>query len=141
MDPISAITSSTTSSSATSGVGGLDSDAFLQLLVAQLRFQNPMEPTDGTALMQQTAQFTTVETLQAIAETQEALMGFQQVTLALGLVGQKVFAVDETGGQVEGIVDGMRFTTDGPILEIGDVEVPLANVLSVETPPEIEPEP
>ena len=47
-----------------------------------------MEPTDGTAMMQQTAQFTTVETLQAIAETQEQLMGFQQVTLALSYVSR-----------------------------------------------------
>ena len=135
MDPISAVSSGAPAQA--TGVGGLDSDAFLQLLVAQLRFQNPMEPTDGTALMQQTAQFTTVETLQAIADAQEQLMGFQQVSLALGLVGQKVYAVDATGGQIEGIVDGMRFTTEGPVLEIGDAEVPLANVLSVETPPEL----
>ena len=136
MDPITAITNTATPSS-TTGVGGLDSDAFLQLLVAQLRYQNPMEPTDGTALMQQTAQFTTVETLQAIAAAQEQLMGFQQVSLALGLVGQKVYAAAADGTQIEGIVDGMRFTTDGPMLEIGDIEVPLANVISVETPPEL----
>ncbi len=127
-------TASTQSGSLT-GIGGLGSDAFLRLLVAQLRYQNPMDPADGTQMLQQTAQFTTVETLQSLAETQERLAGFQQVTLALSVVGEEVFAVDGAGQPVAGTVDGLRFTADGPLLQISGTEVPLANVLSVATPP------
>ncbi len=119
------------------GLGGLGSEAFLRLLVAQLRYQNPMDPADGTEMLQQTAQFSTVETLHALAETQERLAGFQQVTLALGVVDKLVFAVDAGGQAVSGTVSGLRFTIDGPMLQIGDTEVPLANVLSVSTPPEL----
>ncbi len=122
------------------GLGGLGSEAFLKLLVAQLRYQNPMDPADGTEMLQQTAQFSTVETLHALAETQERLAGFQQVTLALGVVDKTVFAVDANGQAVSGTVSGLRFTADGPLLQIGDTEVPLANVLSVSTPPVL-PEP
>jgi flagellar basal-body rod modification protein FlgD len=36
-------------------------DVFLQLLVAQLKNQDPQQPTDGTAFVTQLAQFTTLQ--------------------------------------------------------------------------------
>lgn len=121
---------------ATSGLGGLGTDAFLKLLVAQLRYQNPMDPSDGTAMLQQTAQFTTVETLRSLAEAQQQLMGFSQLSLAVGLMGKQVMAVGPDGAPVEGSVDGIGFGSDGPVLTIREVEVPLANVLEIK-PPEV----
>jgi len=44
-----------------------DKDTFLKLLVAQLKYQNPMEPVDSSQFMAQTAQFTMVEKLEAMA--------------------------------------------------------------------------
>lgn len=121
--------------SASSSLGQLDSDAFLKLLVAQMKYQNPLQPTDASAMLQQTAQFTTVETLQAISETNQALLGFQQTTLAMGTVGKEVFAYSMAGNQVTGVVETVRFTADGPILELeSGVNVPLANVIEVRVP-------
>jgi flagellar basal-body rod modification protein FlgD len=119
-------------SSHVSGVGELGSDAFLKLLVAQLRYQNPLEPTDGTEFLQQTAQFTTVEALQTIAETQQNLIGLQQVGLAFDVVGKDVTALDADGNQITGTVDAVRFVADGPILTVAGIEIPLSEVLSVE---------
>ena len=119
----------------TTGVGRLDSDAFLQLLVAQMRFQNPMEPTDGTAMLQQTAQFTTVETLQSISELQGQLARMQQVSLAVDVVGKEVTAFDVDGSAITGTVDGVRFTADGAMLQIEGREVLMENVVSVTEAP------
>ena len=44
---------------------GFDKDMFLQLLVAQLKYQNPMEPMDSSQFMAQNAQYTTVEKLRS----------------------------------------------------------------------------
>ena len=115
-----------------SGIGQLGSDAFLKLLVAQLRYQNPLEPADGTEFLQQTAQFSTVESLQTISEINQRLMGLQQVGLALDIVGKEVTALDAEGHQITGSVDAVRFVDDGPILTVAGVEVPLSDVLSVE---------
>jgi flagellar basal-body rod modification protein FlgD len=118
------------------GLGQLDSDAFLKLLVAQMRYQNPLAPTDASAMLEQTAQFTSVETLQAISETNQALLGFQQTTMALGVVGKQVNAFTNDGSQVSGMVETVRFTADGPILELDSgIDVPLNNVIDVSTPP------
>lgn len=110
----------------------LGSDAFLKLLVAQLKYQNPMEPNDGAAMLQQTAQFTTVETLQSIAAMNQQLMGFQQVTMGLGLVGKSVDAIGLDDLPVSGTVESMRFTVDGPVLVLDSGEsIPMTNVISV----------
>jgi flagellar basal-body rod modification protein FlgD len=55
-------TSTGTSSSAPSSAANLDSQSvFLQLLVAQLKNQDPEQPTDGTAFVTELAQFTTLQ--------------------------------------------------------------------------------
>jgi len=124
------------SSTTSSALGQLNSDAFLKLLVAQMRYQNPMSPTDASAMLDQTAQFTTVETLQAISETNQALLGFQQTTLAMGTVGKDVYAYTTDGEAVTGFVETVRFTADGPILELDSgYHIPLNNVVEVRTPP------
>jgi flagellar basal-body rod modification protein FlgD len=119
------------------GLAQLDSNAFLQLLVAQMRYQNPLAPTDASAMLAQTAQFTTVETLQAISETNQALLGFQQTTMALSVVGKEVTAISLEGTPTEGRVETVRFTADGPFLYLDNgIEIPMANVVEVAAPTE-----
>lgn len=120
-DPVSAAAAAAPQS-ASQAMGGLDSDAFLQLMVAQLRYQNPMSPSDPTAMLQQTAQFTQVETMQKLLTTQQQLMGFQEVVLASSFVGREVTA-ETADGAVTGTVDGVAFTEAGPVLQIGDRDV------------------
>jgi flagellar basal-body rod modification protein FlgD len=40
---------------------GADKNTFLKLLVAQVRYQNPLNPSDGIQFVTQLAQFTTLE--------------------------------------------------------------------------------
>jgi flagellar basal-body rod modification protein FlgD len=58
-------TSSTAAQTATPPAAGVDAlankDVFLQLLVAQLKYQDPENPADGTQFVTQLAQFTTLE--------------------------------------------------------------------------------
>ncbi len=50
---------------------GLDKDAFLQLLVAQMKYQDPLEPTSNTEYISQYATFSQVEQIQNMAATME----------------------------------------------------------------------
>lgn len=131
-DAITAAATQATGSAQPTTLGGLGGDAFLQLLVAQLRYQNPMDPSDGTEFLQQTAQFTQVETLQSLADTQAQLMNLTQFSLAVGLSGKTVEAMGMDGGRITGEVAGVRFTADGPELEIDTQWVPISSVLEVD---------
>jgi len=113
------------------GLGALDSQAFLKLLVAQLRYQNPLAPSDPSAMLGQTAQFTQVESLQALAATQAQLSTLSQTGVAAGLVGREVSAVAADGSAISGVVEAVRFAGQGPVLVVGGAEVPLAAVSEV----------
>ena len=60
---------STTSSAETSSSALGKEQVFLQLLVAQIKNQNPLNPTDGTQFMSQLAQFSSLEQLISLNTT------------------------------------------------------------------------
>jgi flagellar basal-body rod modification protein FlgD len=88
--PISPITSATTtgttSSSASSSLdSGVNEQMFLQLLVAQLKNQDPMNPTDSTLFVSQLAQFSELEQVIGIRGDIESQMN--STTAATGTTG------------------------------------------------------
>jgi flagellar basal-body rod modification protein FlgD len=110
-------------------------DTFLKLLVAQLKFQNPMEPVDSSQFMAQTAQFTMVEKLQALAAQTDALVAGEASQRAAGLLGRQVTYVDDQGVEQKGVVTGTKFGTDGPVLRLGPTEISLSDVREVTLAP------
>ncbi len=114
----------------------LGKDTFLKLLVAQLKYQNPMEPVDSSQFMAQTAQFTMVEKLQAMAAQTDALVAGQASQRAAGLLGRQVTYLDTQGVEQSGVVTGTRFGSDGPVLLLGTNEISLTDVreVSIVTP-------
>ena len=58
--------SSGSSSSGSDMMDGMNENAFLQLLVAQIQYQDPTNPTDSTTFVTQLAQFSSLEQLVAI---------------------------------------------------------------------------
>jgi flagellar basal-body rod modification protein FlgD len=110
-------------------------DMFLKLLVAQLKYQNPMEPVDSSQFMAQTAQFTMVEKLEAMAAQTDALVAGEASQRAAGLLGRQVSYVDDQGATQTGVVTGTRFGTDGPVLVMGQKEISLGGVREVTLAP------
>ena len=58
---------SSLSTAKTEGGSDMDKDAFLQLLVAQMKYQDPLQPTSNTEYISQYAQFSQVEQMQNMA--------------------------------------------------------------------------
>src|SRR3712207_8947933 len=77
-------------------------DMFLQLLVAQMRYQDPNNPASTTEFMSQTATFTQVEKLEEIAAQNASLVALQRSLSAGALVGHTVSYTDEKGATVTG---------------------------------------
>ena len=114
----------------------LDPQAFLQLLVAQLQYQDPSNPVDTSAFMQQTATLSQVQTMNAMSSTLTSLLGAQQAQAATEMIGKTVTYVDPSGLQKSGVVDSAALLSTGATLSVGGVDVPLTDVLGVSaTPP------
>jgi len=96
---------------------GIDSDAFLQLLVAEMQNQDPLEPTTNTEWVSQYAQFTQVSEVQTIGES---MKNYE----AQGLVGKDVImkVTDSTGNTdfVSGRVDYVSYEEGKAYLSIND---------------------
>lgn len=115
----------------TSGSNQMGKDTFLKLLVAQLKYQDPTNPTDSAQFMAQTAQFTTVEKLEEVAKLNTQLLAAQKVLGASSMLGRTVSYVDATGNEVTGVVGSARMEADGTVLKVGSTDVPLASVREV----------
>ncbi|HTQ36813.1 MAG TPA: flagellar hook assembly protein FlgD [Steroidobacteraceae bacterium] len=80
---------------ATSGSDQLGQDSFLQLMIAQMKNQDPTNPADPTEFLSQLAQFSTVQGIQnmqdSISSLSDALRG-SQVLGGTSLVGHAVLA-------------------------------------------------
>lgn len=85
---------------------GMDKDAFLQLLVAQMKYQDPLEPTSNTEYISQYAQFSQVEALNNMSTTME-------LSRYSSYVGKEVVieSTDSSGKstQTRGFVDYVTF--------------------------------
>lgn len=117
--------------SALHALSGIGSDGFLRLLVAQLRYQSPLEPADPGDMMLQTAQLAQLDATQQLLSLHQRDFGLQQAVLAAGMVGAQVTATDSNGLAVSGVVDAVRYTATGPVLEVGGREVVLGAVTEV----------
>lgn len=115
----------------------LDRDAFLKLLVAQLRHQDPLNPSDPDDFIATTAQFTTIEELQKMSEQSAASNLNTSLTTAGNLIGREISVIDANGarftagvnraqvanGEVVLVTDSGSFTLD-QIVEITGVHLP-----------------
>ena len=132
--PVSGLVSALTAPAATAPSAKPDAmgkDTFLKLLVAQLKYQNPMSPADGTEFLAQTAQFTVVEKLDELAEQNAELLASNRSLGASSLIGREVVYSGLDGTDVVSTVTGVRFDAGGPVLKTGDTEVSLAGVKEV----------
>lgn len=105
------------SNSATENKNTLDKDAFLKLLVTQMQYQDPMEPTSNTEYMSQMAQFSSVEQMQNLTST---ITSGQ----TMSLTGQYVILnVPDAAGnidQVSGLVDYVTVQDGKTYFHIGE---------------------
>lgn len=106
----------------------LDKEAFLQLLVAQMQYQDPLNPGDSTEYMSQLAQYSSLEATMNISES-------VQMGNSLNLVGQYVImnTTDSAGKteMVSGLVQYATVKNGEVLLSINDNYYPASDLDSV----------
>ncbi|HOF40371.1 MAG TPA: flagellar hook capping FlgD N-terminal domain-containing protein [Candidatus Hydrogenedentes bacterium] len=114
--------------------GNLDRDAFLRLLVLEMQNQDPLNPVDNTEMIAQLAQFSSLEQMNNLNESFEALSGnIDQLNFisASGLVGHEVTGIDQDGNVVQGTVQTVHLDQSLVYLNVDGKLISMAGVLSV----------
>ncbi|MEO6503714.1 MAG: flagellar hook capping FlgD N-terminal domain-containing protein [Jatrophihabitantaceae bacterium] len=115
----------------TSDNATLSSKAFLQLLVAQLKYQDPSKPMDTAAFMQETATLTQVQAAEQNAQVSLDMLSAQRAQSASSLVGHTVTYAALDGNLVTGYVSAATISTAKPTLRIGTADVELSQIQQV----------
>ena len=121
----------------------LGKDSFMQLLVTQLKNQDPLEPTGNQEFISQLANFSELEQMELVNENllgmvilQQSNALMEQLTQSSALIGQEIEFVDDVTGHTDrGVVDSVRVSDGIAVLRVGDREVPLTQVTEVTGPP------
>jgi flagellar basal-body rod modification protein FlgD len=114
VDAIGVVTSST---SATPANVGISQTQFLQILLTQLQYQDPLKPVDNTQFVAQLAQFSALQISQATSDEINTSLTIQAGQQAIGLIGKKVTvkstSTGSTNGSATGTVTAVSFTSTG----------------------------
>lgn len=109
----------------------VDKDQFLQLLVAQMKYQDPLEPTSNTEYISQYATFSELEQMQNMSASLE-------LARASSLVGQTVLAeVTDSSGRtrtVQGNVDFVQYENNKAYLSINGELISMDDLATVADP-------
>lgn len=94
----------------------LGKDEFLQLLVAQMKNQDPLNPTDSSQSIAQMAQFSALEQMQNLNTTMTSMQNYQTANTLVNnavMIGKTVSAITSTGNMVSGVINAVGVSDDG----------------------------
>lgn len=113
-----------------SASSNLSSSEFLNLMMKQLQYQDPMAPTDNAEFISQECQFSQLSTTQDISK---AMTQNSSISQTLSLVGKDVTLVnpDDTTKTISGQVTEAKFTSSGGAIVVGGKNYSIGSVLSV----------
>lgn len=106
---------------------------YMNLLVTQLRHQDPMDPMDNSAMTAQLAQLSQLDQLETMNSTFAKVLAAQQITQATALIGKQVTFVPENATEaVTGVVAGVKVDSGTAKVTIGQFSVDPADILSIQ---------
>jgi flagellar basal-body rod modification protein FlgD len=111
----SAGASSAANISASSSKASLDYNSFLQLLIAQMKNQDPLNPVNSTEYVSQLASFSTVEQAIQTNTKLDNLLGSMTLAQAGSVIGRTVTSAD---GRTTGEVTSVRITSEGAVAQL-----------------------
>lgn len=108
----------------------VDQSDLFKILLTQLKYQDPLKPTDNAAFIAQLAQFTSLDQARQTNDNMQALLQMQATNQSVVLLGRTVEIVSPSGNQV-GQVTTISFDSGTPQLTIKTAAGALLNNISL----------
>jgi flagellar basal-body rod modification protein FlgD len=106
----------------------LNTSQFLDLMIAELQNQDPMNPMDNAQMIEQIGQIRQIDASSKLTDTLEAVLMGQNISTASALIGKTINGLDTDGKKVNGMVERVTITDGVPKLHVGAKTVDLNNV-------------
>lgn len=113
----------------------VSSEEFFNLVLTELSNQDPTEPQDTQALLEQIGLIRSIESEQAVVSSLEELTEQSSFASAAGLIGAEVTGLTEGGRFVDDLVLSVSSTRDGTVVNLlGGERVRFENITEVRAP-------
>ncbi|MAE66719.1 MAG: flagellar basal body rod modification protein [Phycisphaeraceae bacterium] len=110
----------------------MESADFIRVLVSQLSNQDPFEPQDSGAMLEQLSSLRNIESQLSLQEKLEQMLVQNQISVAGALIGRRVTGLDGAGAQVEGLVSSVRVQNGKAVLGLADGRtIDMSRVLTI----------
>lgn len=116
----------------------ISSDEFMSIILTELSNQDPLEPNDTNALLEQLSSIRSIESDEQLASELGRLVGQNELSSASTMIGKIVSGIDENNSRVADFVSSVSRTEDGAILNLRNgARVPMDRVDEVVTEQEL----
>lgn len=109
----------------------LGKDAFLKMMVENLRNQDPTNASDSKEFVQQLSQMTSLEQITNMANATKSLAAETRDARAVGMLGKTVGYLDAQKVRQEGVVGSVVAQDGTSYLKVGETLVSVAQVVDV----------
>ena len=114
------------------GFSALSSDEFIRIIFTELANQDPFEPSDSSALLDQLNTIRAIESDLQLIDNLEALVLQNQLAAGASLIGKTVSGLSTTNDNVTGRVTAVRRQGDSVRMELDNgAVVPFESMTSI----------
>lgn len=96
----------------------MTSDEFVKVLLSELSNQDPLEPSDSTAILEQLSSLRNIESQLNLQQRLESLVTQNELSAASGLIGKTVEGLDNENNNTSGRVTAVRIVNQRAFLEL-----------------------
>ncbi len=112
--------SSASSTSGVSGFSAMSSADFSKIIFTELGKQDPLQPNDTNALLQQISALRSIQSNMDLSTQLGDLVAQNEFASAMSLIGRGVSGIDDLGSRVQGTVRSISRTSDGAVATLVD---------------------
>jgi flagellar basal-body rod modification protein FlgD len=123
MSAVDALSQTNSSSpTAASGFSSLSAEDFSKIIFTELSKQDPLQPNDTNALLQQISSIRAIQSDMDLTTNLKSLVNQNEFASASTLIGKTVSGIDDQRDRVTGVVKSVSRTANGTVLTLDSGE-------------------
>lgn len=116
MDAIDALGASSATTS--SGLSSLSPDEFLRIVMTELANQDPLQPNDTSALLEQLSTIRSIQSDTELVDRLNEVVDQNEFASGAALIGRSVSGLNESSQRVTALVRSVSRTSEGVVLNL-----------------------